>query len=219
MILFYDTEKSRKVSFMRHLKVFGFFWVSLSTTLMVALMTYPLNYTDFPKLTKGALGTFMTSGIIYGYGIIYFYMGFQVMNDRLMCMYIKKQQFNMALFVVKNFFQYMIPVAYITCMIVFIMPFIGDGPIYPKIIDDFFLNSCANYWWTNALLISNYVPWHTNDMCAAHISLVANEFQLVVVLIPLLGFVYKNYFRRALSIIFLIIGVGGSLIPVIYLTI
>ena len=91
MILFYDTEKSRKVSFIRHLKVFGFFWVSMSSTLQVALMTYPLNYSDIPKLTSGFIGTLMTSGVIYGYGIIYFYMGFQVMNDRLMCMYIKKQ--------------------------------------------------------------------------------------------------------------------------------
>jgi hypothetical protein len=37
MILFYDTEKSRKVSFMRHMKVLGFIWVAMSTTLQVAL--------------------------------------------------------------------------------------------------------------------------------------------------------------------------------------
>lgn len=76
MILFYDTEKTRKVSFMRHLKPFGFFWMSLSVTIHVALMTYPLNYSDFPKLTKGFVGTLISSGVIFGYGIIYFYMGF-----------------------------------------------------------------------------------------------------------------------------------------------
>lgn len=76
MILFYDTEKTRKISFMRHLKVFGFFWVAMTLTLYIALLTYPMNYSDFPKLTSGWVGTFMSLGIIFGYGIIYFYMGF-----------------------------------------------------------------------------------------------------------------------------------------------
>ena len=89
MILFYDTEKQKKVSFLRHLKVIGFFWVSLSITMQIAFLTYPLNYNDFAKLSKSLIGTFMASGMMYGYGIIYFYMGFQIMYDRLMCMYIK----------------------------------------------------------------------------------------------------------------------------------
>lgn len=161
----------------------------------------------------------MSSGIIYGFGIIYFYMGFQVMNDRLMCMYVKNQQFNMLLFIVRNFFQYMIPVCYVTVLIIYVLPFLGEGPLYPKIIDDFFLGSCTNYWWTNVLMVSNFVPWETKDMCSANISLISNEFQLVIVLIPLLGYIYKNYFRRALASVFAIIGLGGSLVPVIYMTV
>jgi hypothetical protein len=76
MILFYDTEKQRKLSFMRHLKVIGFFWMSLSYTMQVSLFTFPLNYYDFPKFMKSLVGTFMASGVMYGYGIIYFYIGF-----------------------------------------------------------------------------------------------------------------------------------------------
>jgi hypothetical protein len=142
MILFYDTEKQRKVSFMRHLKVFGFFWVALSTTMQMSFMTFPLNYNDFPKLSKTFIGTFMASGIMYGYGLIYFYMGFQVMNDRLMCMYVKKQQFNVLLFIIKNFLLYVLPVCYTMVMIIFVLPFIGEGPIYSKVLDNFFLDSC-----------------------------------------------------------------------------
>jgi hypothetical protein len=41
---------------------------------------------------------------------------------------------------------------------------------------------------------------------------------MVIILIPLLGFVYKNYYRTVLGVVFLIIGVCGSLIPVIYMT-
>ena len=125
----------------------------------------------------------------------------------------------MLLFIVKNYLYYMIPVCYVTVMILFVLPFIGDGPLYPKIMDDFFLNSCSSYWWTNVLLISNYVPWNVSDMCASHISLISNEFQLIIILIPLLGFVYKNYFRRALMFVFGFIGIVGSLIPVLVMTI
>ena len=101
----------------------------------------------------------------------------------------------------------------------FIMPFIGDGPLFTKVMNDFFLQSCDSYWWTNVLLISNYFPWYSKDMCGAHISLIANEFQMVIILIPLFGFVYKNYGRRILYALFIIVGVFGSLVPVFYLTI
>lgn len=218
MILFYDTEKSRKVSFMRHLKVFGFFWVAMSSTLQVALLTYPMNYSDFPKLTTGWVGTIMSSGVIYGYGVIYFYLGFQIMNDRLVSMYRKSQQFNMVLFIFKNFLYYTIPICYITVVTIFIMPFIGDGPIFPKVMDDFFLQSCNTYWWTNVLLISNFVPWTTDQMCLAHISLISNEFQMIIVLIPLFGYIYNKYHRQVLTVMFFLIGVGASLIPVVQMT-
>jgi hypothetical protein len=82
----------------------------------------------------------------------------------------------MMLFIFKNFLYYTIPVCYITVATIFVMPFIGDGPIFPKIMDDFFLQSCTSNWWTNVLLISNFVPWTTDQMCGAHISLISNEF-------------------------------------------
>lgn len=83
------------------------------------------------------------------------------MNDRLVSMYVKKTQFNMLLFIVKNYLQYSLSVSYMTMAVMFIFPFIGDGPIFPDIISDFFLDSCS-YWWTNFLLISNWVPWSTD---------------------------------------------------------
>lgn len=79
---------------------------------------------------------------MYGYGIIYFYTGFQVMYDRLMTMYYKKQDFNYLLFIIKNFLTYMLPVCYTMVLIIFGLPFIGEGPIFAQIIDDFYQNSC-----------------------------------------------------------------------------
>jgi hypothetical protein len=123
-----------------------------------------------------------------------------------------------ALFMIKNFLYYMIPVCYITVIILFVLPFLGDGPLYPYVLNDFFLNSCSQYWWTNVLLISNYLPWNTADMCGSHIALVSNEFQLILILIPILGYIYKKYFRKVLWGLFLSIGIGASLVPVVYMT-
>lgn len=54
-------------------------------------------------------------------------------------------------------------------------------------------------------------------MCGAHISLISNEFQLIIILIPLLGFIYNRYYRRALATVYTILGVCGSLIPVVWI--
>lgn len=42
------------------MKVLGFLWIAMSTTYQVAMMTYPANYLDFPKLIKGVVGTLIT---------------------------------------------------------------------------------------------------------------------------------------------------------------
>jgi len=104
-----------------------------------------------------------------------------------------------------------------TMAVMYIFPFIGDGPIFPDVISDFFLNSCS-YWWTNFLLISNWVPWNNEEMCMSSVSLISNEFQMIIILIPLIGYIYKNYFRRALAVAFTTIGIFGSLVPVLYMT-
>jgi hypothetical protein len=101
-----------------------------------------LNYSDFTALSKTFAGTVMSSGMMYGYGLIYLYMGFQVMYDRLMTMYYKKQDFNYLLFIVKTFLLYMLPVCYTMVLIMFVLPFIGEGPIFAHIIEEFYQKSC-----------------------------------------------------------------------------
>ena len=75
-----------------------------------------------------------------------------------MTMYYKKQDFNYLLFIIKNFLTYMLPVCYTMVLIIFGLPYIGDGPIYAQIIDEFYQKSCMDNWWTNVILISNFYP-------------------------------------------------------------
>jgi hypothetical protein len=102
----------------------------------------------------------------------------------------------------------MIPVCYTMVLIIYVMPFTGSGPIFAKIMDDFFRESCGTYWWTNLILINNFYPWSVNLKCGAHLAQIANEFQLIVLLIPVLAYFYHNFNskRKILYTIFTVIG-------------
>ena len=76
MILFYDTQKAGKVSFIRVLKVLGFIWVSFDITVYVAFKTFPTNYDDNLTLTTSPVMVMMISGIIFGFSMVYFHSGF-----------------------------------------------------------------------------------------------------------------------------------------------
>lgn len=71
---------------------------------------------------------------------------------------------------------YLIPVCYTMVMIMYVMPFLGSGPIYAKVMDDFFTQSCQSYWWTNVIMINNFYPWNINSTCGAHLVQITNEF-------------------------------------------
>jgi len=60
------------------------------------------------------------------------------MYDRLMTMYYKKQDFNYLLFIVKNFLMYMLPVCYTMVTIIFLLPFMGEGPIFAQVLLEFY---------------------------------------------------------------------------------
>lgn len=158
IILFYDTEKSHKVGYMRILKVIGFIWICFDITFYIALKTYPINYNEYPSLTTNSFSTFLLSGIIFGFSMVYFYSGFSTMYDILQSIFIKQQKFNPFLFIIRCYIFYVIPIAFTIAIIVTFLPYMGQGPIYSLVIQDIFIKSCSEYWWTNILLISNYYP-------------------------------------------------------------
>ena len=83
----------------------------------------------------------------------------------------------MLLFILKSYLYYVIPVLFLTASMIAIFPFIGSGPLYPLLTEEFFLEPCLKYWWTNLLLISNFVPWgEFDELCGSHLTHVANEF-------------------------------------------
>ena len=143
---------------MRILKVISLIWVCFDFTIFIGLETYPINYNDYPFLTTGFWGTVQVSGCIFGFSLMFFYEGFSNMYDILLQIYIRRQNFNPFLYILRTYFYYALPVGLTTMFAVFLMPYLGSGPIYSTVFNNFFQRPCSGYWWTNILLINNYYP-------------------------------------------------------------
>lgn len=89
-ILFYDTEKCRKVDYMRLIKVIGFFWVAFYITLYVAFESYPVNFNEYPYFLTNIYSMLLISGTIFGFGMLHFYAGFSVMYEKLTLIYVRQ---------------------------------------------------------------------------------------------------------------------------------
>ena len=166
---------------MRWLRVVGFVWVSFEIVMFLAFQTFPINFNEYPSITTDPRAVLMNSGVIFGFGILYFYSGFAVVHDRLISLH--KQ--NLLMFVIKKYLTTAFSIGYVTALIATILPFLGDdAPLYPQIMSSLFSDNCAQYWWTNILMISNFYPWNSALLCGAHIPYLVTDFQLIAFLTP-----------------------------------
>ncbi|KAE9539481.1 hypothetical protein AGLY_004733 [Aphis glycines] len=69
---------------------------------------------------------------------------------------------------------------YITVIVIFafILPYMGDGPLWKLIIYPE-AEFCRKNWWTNLLFINNYV--HSNEMCMVHTWYLACDMHFFIV--------------------------------------
>ena len=73
MILFYDTDNTHKLGFMRIIKVWGYVWSSYITVFYVGFKSYAINFSDYKALSTDVISTLLIQGVIFGYAIITFY--------------------------------------------------------------------------------------------------------------------------------------------------
>ncbi|CDW85512.1 UNKNOWN [Stylonychia lemnae] len=216
--LFYDLDNAKKVSYMRALKVFGFIWISFNFVLGIAFKAFPQNQGDYPEVTTNFFSVILLQGQIYGFGLFYFYSGFHHMYENLICIYVKRQNFNVVIFAIRTIIMFFLSMVLITSIMVAFFPFLGSGPLYAFMSEQIFINTCKKYWWTNLLLINNFYPWNLSDQCGLALTFFSNDVQMVLTLIPLYLYLYKNTYRKVFIISFLIIAFGASFIPTFYYT-
>ncbi|XP_064457124.1 nose resistant to fluoxetine protein 6-like [Ornithodoros turicata] len=79
-----------------------------------------------------------------------------------------------------------------------LLPLAGSGPFWNETMEPL-MNNCRNSWWTNALYVSNYLPYE--KMCLLHTWFQAVNMQYYIVSLPLLLLTFK-YNNIGLSVIF-----------------
>ena len=73
------------------------------------------------------------------------------------------------------------PYIMIFLLYVFVVPYIGSGPLWKS--SDFPMKNadCHNYWWAYFLLVNNFVPNGKGTRCLGYYWYVSNDFQLFLV--------------------------------------
>jgi hypothetical protein len=139
VILFYDLERSRKIGYIRVLKVVAFFWICFVYTYYWAFNTYPINFNDYPEIMTRPISVLLLSGIIFGFDMLLFYVAFQTMYEKLKLVYLRKVHFNPLFYVVKTYMGYAIPISFLIACMTSLYPFLGDGPIFPHFTSSNFI--------------------------------------------------------------------------------
>ena len=99
------------------------------------------------------LSVIFLSGVIFGFDLLFFYSGFQVMYEKLKTIHLRKVQYNPILYFIKTYLQYVIPIAFFIAALSTVYPYIGDGPIFPHFIKNGVIENCSNNWYANILMI------------------------------------------------------------------
>lgn len=85
----------------------------------------------------------------------------------------------------------------------------GEGPFWPTFTTSGQLNeNCRTHWWTNLLLINNFVPHSPENRCFAWSYYIALDFQLVLTA-PFIHFAYKKMGHRGLIPFTTLITIGS----------
>jgi hypothetical protein len=141
--IFYDFDKNRKVGFMRGIKVLALIWTTFVQTYYYAFISYPINTLETPQITTNGLSVVFLSGMIFGYDMFIFYAAFSVMNEKLKSIYIQNIKFNLLLYIIKTYLQYVLPISIFLTLMTCAYPFIDDSsPIYAYITDKYFVANC-----------------------------------------------------------------------------
>ncbi|CAF2976093.1 unnamed protein product [Rotaria socialis] len=72
------------------------------------------------------------------------------------------------------------PYIMIFLLYIYVVPFIGQGPLWTATNFPMKNDDCHNYWWAYFLLVNNFVPGGRGTRCLGYYWYVSNDFQLFV---------------------------------------
>ena len=79
--------------------------------------------------------------------------------------FMKQQEFSIFVRVFRKYIRLLVPITFATLGIKYIMPFMGDGPIYLVSIKETLLIPCEGSWFLNLLFVQNFMFWNDRYNC------------------------------------------------------
>lgn len=103
-----------------------------------------------------------------------------------------------------RYYRLIFPLVFVTLFTMYIMRYIGDGPMNRNLWDGLTMKNCNKYWWTNFLFINNLYPWDMGAECIGWVWYLANDFQFFIISPPIIYAYCKNRIAGYMLIGFLI---------------
>ena len=86
-------------------------------------------------------------------------------DDNSESKYLKNQEFSFAVNVFRRYLRFLVPIIFATLGIKYIMPFMGEGPIYLVSLKDQLMIPCEGSWFLNLLFVQNLMFWKDSYDC------------------------------------------------------
>ncbi|GFX67757.1 nose resistant to fluoxetine protein 6 [Trichonephila clavipes] len=135
------------------MKVITLLWVMLNHTY------YYINYQALSSLLKGREATKEVAFQLVLNGFLnvetFFFISAVLVSYGVMKM--KERKINVFLFVFRRLWRLTPPFMFLIACI-YLIPYLGSGPVWKETVVDGLTEKCKNYWWANLVYINNFLP-------------------------------------------------------------
>mmetsp|Transcript_26326 Transcript_26326/g.47209 ORF Transcript_26326/g.47209 Transcript_26326/m.47209 type:complete len:636 (-) Transcript_26326:32-1939(-) len=167
-------------------KVFAFGWMLLGQLYVMRLHGITFDLEDIEDFAAGpatAIGYGATTAINTIFWLTGFLAGYGMLN-----MLEQKGRIDWKMAILTRVFRLLPVMAFCMAFNIFILPTIGFGPQWNDVTTDF-TDTCSTYWWTNLIVLNNFVPNLEGNLCYFSTWAVAVNLQLFI-LAPFLVLLY-----------------------------
>ncbi|XP_022242856.1 nose resistant to fluoxetine protein 6-like isoform X2 [Limulus polyphemus] len=184
--LFNTTSSAESLRALHGLKFFSMNWIILGHTYLF------VNFQALRNLKKSTsfASDFAFQAISNGFVSVdtfFFVSGFLVIYTTLESVKKFSGRFNAFVFALHRYLR-LTPTLLMISSLVLLLPLLGSGPIWHETLDPL-VEGCRNWWWTNVLLLNNFIG-EVHQKCMGYSWYLCCDMQLfllsIFVIIPLL---------------------------------
>ena len=90
--------------------------------------------------------------------------------------FLKLQEFSFVFTIIRKYIRLLVPIAFATLGIKYIVPFLSNGPIYLVVLKDQLLTPCEGSWFLNLVFLQNFMFWDRGYNCESCYPYISDTF-------------------------------------------